>query len=144
MIQKYGAALVSIALAAVVFLQSAFADDLDAAEVAQLVAIVAGAVITFLVPLLSGPWAGGLKTGAAIAAAAAAAIAPFLLTGTITPEQWMVVALAVLNALGVEVGVQARKSMIDAGTIVDGVTPVITTLQAQAIDPEGVRALSRS
>lgn len=109
MFQKYAAALVSIALAAVVFLQSAFADSLDVAEVAQLVAIVAGAIITFLVPLLGGSWAGGLKTGAAIIAAAATAVAPFLLTGTITPEQWMVVALAVLNVLGVELGVQARK-----------------------------------
>ena len=143
MIQKYGAALVSIALAAVVFLQTAFADRLDIAEVAQLVAIVAGAVITFLVPLLSGAWAGGLKTGAALLAAAATALAPFLITGTISPEQWMVVALAVLNVLGVELGVQARKSMIDAGTVRDGEPAVITSLPAQAIDPEGVRALAR-
>lgn len=115
MIQKYLAAIVPILTAAAVFLQSAFKDEiLDAAEVWQLVALVAGAVITFLVPLLPGKWAGGLKTGAAILAALATALVPFALQGTITPEQWMVVILAVLSALGVEVGVQARATEIHA------------------------------
>lgn len=110
MIQKYGAALISIALVAFAFLKTALSDSLDAAEVAQLVALTAGAVTVYLVPLLGGVWAGGLKTGAAIIAAAATAIVPFVLQGNITPEQWTIVALAVLNALGVEVGVAARKS----------------------------------
>lgn len=114
MIQKYGAALISIALVAFAFLKTALANHLDAAEVAQLIALVAGAVTVYFVPLLGGVWAGGLKTGAAIVAAAATALVPFLLQGTITPEQWTIVALAVLNALGVEVGVNARKSGIIA------------------------------
>jgi hypothetical protein len=114
MIQKYGAALISIALVAFAFLKTALADELDAAEVAQLVALVAGAVIVYFVPLLSGPWAGGLKTGSAIVAAAATALVPFLLNGGLTPEQWTIVALAVLNALGVEVGVAYRKAEIVA------------------------------
>jgi hypothetical protein len=140
-IQKYLAAIVPILTAAVVFLQSAFVDELDAAEVAQLVAIVAGAFITYLVPLLSGRWAGALKTGAAILAAAATAIAPFVLQGRVTADQWMVVAFAVLSALGVEVGVQARRSIIDARDQGAAVPPVVTT--AFAVDPEGVRALRR-
>ena len=137
MIQKYLAAVVPILTAAVVFLQSAFVDELDAAEVAQLVAIVAGAIITYLVPLLPGSWAGGLKTGAAILAAAATAIAPFVLQGYVTAEQWMVVALAVLNALGVEVGVQARSSALEAaaGEVVRPDT------SAAAFDKEGARVL---
>lgn len=129
MFQKYSAALISIALVAFAFLKSAFADSLDAAEVAQLVALVAGAVITFLVPLLSGPWAGGLKTGAAIVAAAATAIVPFMLQGFISPEQWTIVILAVLNALGVEVGVSARASAIKSPSV------------DSSLDPEGERAL---
>jgi hypothetical protein len=138
MIQKYGAALISIALVAFAFLKTALADELDLAEVSQLVALVAGAVIVYFVPLLSGPWAGGLKTGAAVVAAAATAIVPFVLQGTITPEQWTIVALAVLNALGVEVGVNARKSgLIDGGTALAGTAAVITSLP----DPEGAKAL---
>lgn len=138
MFQKYAAALISIALVAFAFLKTALADELDYAEVAQLVALVAGAVITFFVPLLSGPWAGGLKTGAAIVAAAATAIVPFALQGGITAEQLTIVVLAVLNALGVEVGVSARKSVIDAGTAAPGRPATITSLG----DPEGAKALA--
>lgn len=129
MIQKYGAALISIALVAFGFLKSAFRDDLDAAEVWQLVALVAGAVLTFLVPLVGGRWAGLLKTGAAAVAAAATAIVPFALQGYLTPEQWTIVILAVLTVLGVEVGVQARVSEVKA----PGATP---------LDPEAVKALA--
>jgi hypothetical protein len=138
MIQKYGAALVSILLAGLVFLKTAFADDLDYAEVAQLVAIVAGAVVIYFLPLVKGPWAGALKTIAAILMAAATAVGPLLLQGTITFEQWTIVAIAVLNALGVEIGSQARKSvLIDAGTVTPGTAAVITSIP----DPEGAKAL---
>jgi hypothetical protein len=134
MIQKYIAAIVPILTAAAVFLQSAFNDELlDASEVWQLVALVAGAIAIYLLPLMPGKWAGAAKTGAAIVAALATAVVPYALQGHLTPEQIMVVAIAVLNALGVEVGVQARKTFIDARD-----TNVVTSL-----DPEGVRALSR-
>lgn len=136
MIQKYGAALISIALVAFAFLKTALADSIDAAEVAQLIALVAGAVIVYLVPLVPIRWSGALKTGAAVLAAAMTAIVPFLLQGTITPEQWTIVALAVLNALGVEVGVQARASGIVADTATG--QPVSTAVLA---DPEGLKAL---
>lgn len=130
MFQKYAAALISIALVAFAFLKTAFADELDAAEVWQLVALVAGAVITFLVPLVPGKWAGALKTGAAALAAVATAVVPFALQGSLSYEQITVVALALLNALGVEVGVQARASAIESPHV------------DSSIDPEGVRALS--
>lgn len=140
MIQKYAAALVPIFTAAVVFLQSAFRDEvLDTAEVWQLVALVSAAFVTFFLPLVPGRWAGALKTGAAIVGALATAIVPFALQGGLTYEQWMVVALAVLNVLGVEVGVQARTSVIDARHSTG--TPVVTSLAE--LDPEGVRALQR-
>lgn len=110
MFQKYAAALISIALVAFAFLQTAFAgdDSLDPAEVWQLVALVAGAIATFALPLVPIRWAGALKTGAAVVAALATAILPFAMQGSLTLEQITIVVLAVLNALGVEVGVQAR------------------------------------
>ena len=134
MLQKYSAALISIALVAFAFLKTALANDIDAAEVAQLVALVAGAIITYLVPLVSGPWAGVLKTGFAAVAAAATAIGPFVLQGYISAEQWTVVILAVLNVLGVQVGVAARASALSADSL-PGVQP------AALVDPEGARAL---
>lgn len=135
MIQKYGAALISIALVAFAFLKTAFAGDgiLDAAEVWQLVALVAGAILTFLLPLVPLAWAGALKTGAAAVAALATAIIPFALQGTLTYEQIAIVALAVLNALGVEIGVQARASGIVTHAAAAGSPPVA--------DPEGAKAL---
>jgi hypothetical protein len=141
MFQKYAAAVISILLTAFAFLKTAFADELDAAELWQLIALVAGAVITFLVPLVPGKWAGALKTGAAALAAVATAVVPFALQGTLTYEQLSIVALALLNALGVEVGVQARKSVIDAGTAAPGAPVDITEVAAVAADPEGAKAL---
>lgn len=108
-INRYLAALLSIAVLVLGALQVALQNGLELVEVVQLVPIVAGAVVTFVVPLLEGRWAGGLKTGAAIVATAASAIVPFVLQGYITPEQLVIVAIAVLNALAVEVGVQVRQ-----------------------------------
>jgi hypothetical protein len=138
MFQKYGAAIVSILLIAVQFVRASIGDGFDNAETWQMVALVAAAFITFLVPLFSGKWAGLFKTGATLLGALATAIVPFALQGFITPEQITTVALAVLTALGVEVGVQARKSgLIDARTAKSGTAAVITSLP----DPEGAKAL---
>lgn len=138
MLQKYGAAIVSILLIAVQFVRASIGDGFDNAETWQLVALVAAAIITFLVPLFKGKWAGLWKTGFTLLGALAAAIIPFALQNGITPEQITTVALAVLTALGVEIGVQARKSgLIDAGTVSRGQAAVITSLP----DPEGAKAL---
>jgi len=140
MFQKYGAAIVSILLIATQFVRASIGDGFDNAETWQLVALVAAAVITFLVPLFSGKWAGLFKTGATLLGALAAAVIPFALQASITSEQILTVALAVLTALGVEIGVQARTSgLIDAGKHVAGTAAVITSLP----DPEGAKALSR-
>lgn len=142
MIQKYGAALISIALVAFAFLKTAFAGDdaLDAAEVWQLVALVAGAIATFFLPLVPIGWAGALKTGAAAIAALATAVVPFALQGALTFEQITIIALAVLNALGVEVGVQARASGLRGA--VSGTDLRGGATDPATVDPEGVRALS--
>lgn len=142
MIHKYGAALISIALVAFAFLQTAFGDEkLDPAETWQLVALVAGAVATFFLPLVPAKWSGALKTGAAALAALATAVVPFALQGGLTMQQLVIVGLAVLNTLGVELGVQARTSALDAGTYVPGQPVDISSLPAAALDPEGAKAI---
>ena len=108
MIQKYFAALLSIALVVVTAFVAIPADQITPTSVGQLAVLALGAVVTFLVPLLQGPWAAGLKTGAAVLAAIITAVLPFLTQGSIEPTQVAIVVLAALNALAVQVGVDIR------------------------------------
>ena len=108
MIQKYLAALLSIALVVVTAFVAIPADQITPTSVGQLAVLALGAVVTFLVPLLQGPWAAGLKTGSAVLAAIILAALPFFTQGYITPTQIAIVVLAALNALAVQVGVDIR------------------------------------
>lgn len=114
MIQKYLAALLSIALVVVTAFVAIPADQITPTSVGQLAVLALGAVVTFLVPLLEGVWAAGLKTGAAVLAAVITAALPFLTQGNITPTQVAIVVLAALNALAVQVGVDIRKDALKA------------------------------
>lgn len=109
MIQKYFAALLSIALVIVTAFVAIPADQITPTSVGQLAVLALGAIVTFLVPLLQGPWAAGLKTGSAVLAAIILAALPFFTQGYITPTQVGIVVLAALNALAVQVGVDIRK-----------------------------------
>lgn len=107
MIRKFAAAIIPAAVTLLGALQVAIADGaVDQTEAGQLIALVAGVAVTYFVPLLSGAWAGGLKVGASLLAAVATLIVP-LFTG-FTTEALVVFVLALLNALGTELGVAAR------------------------------------
>jgi len=108
-LQKYAAALLSIAIVVLTAFVAIPQNDLTPTALAQLGILGLGSVVTYLVPLLDKAWAGALKTGAAVIAAILAAVIPFLTTGEITMAQIAIVILAGLNALAVEVGVQIRK-----------------------------------
>lgn len=138
-VPKFAVALLQFTLLLVTSLSVSLQGGFDAVEIAQFVAIAAGAGVTFFVPLVSGKWSGLLKTGFAIVAAIATALIPFITQGFITPDQVMLVILAALNAIASEVGIAIRKSVIDAGTYNPNAAALITS--ARAIDPEGVRAL---
>lgn len=112
MIQKYAAALLSIAIVIITALVTIPAEQLTPTAIAQLGILAVGAIVTYLSPLLSTAWAGGLKTGAAVIAAILTGVIPFLTQGYIEPIQILVVVLAALNALAVETGVNLR---LDAG-----------------------------
>lgn len=136
---KYLVAVVAIALALLNALQVAIAGGIDNAEAVQLVVVAAGAGLSILVPLLSGPWAGVLKTGFAVLAAAGTALAPLLLNGEVLPEQWITVIIAGISAIAVQIGVSVRTdtvkaagAILDAGTAVPGVTVGISSLPAQS------------
>lgn len=115
---KYLVALVAIILAVLNALQVAVVGGIERAEVAQLVIVGAGALIAIAVPLVPGKWAGLLKTGLSIVIALATALAPLLITGTITLEQWITVILAGVQALAVQIGVSVRTDSVKAAAAV--------------------------
>jgi len=105
---KYSAALLSIAI--VVLTAFIASPTLTPTSIIQLAILAVGAIVTYLLPLVPGAWAGALKTGAAVVVAVLAAVLPFVVTGGITVAEATVVILAALNALAVEVGVQLRRT----------------------------------
>lgn len=111
---KYAAALLPAAGILLGVLQVILADNLvDEGEGGQLIALVAGLVLTFGLPLLkSWRWAGALKTGAAVLAAVATLIVP-LFTG-LSLSELLVFLLAVVNAIAVQIGVDMRKDVATA------------------------------
>lgn len=141
-LNKYAAVAVSILMLVFNSLQTAIVGGLEPSEVVQLVVVFAGAIATYFVPLTKGSWAAGWKVSTALVAAVGAALAPLLVGGNLpTSEQWITVIIAGIAALGVQVGVDARKTVIDAGTATAG-TPVDITNAVQAVDPEGVKAVT--
>lgn len=131
-INKYLAGLLTLAItlltAFVAVPQAAWADQ---AVVWQFVALVVGTFTTIFLPLLSGPWAGALKTGSAVILAAIGALVP-LLAGDFGPLQWGLLGIAALNALAIELGVQIR---VDSAKDII-VTPTKNTTVVQEIDPK--------
>lgn len=107
MLRKYAAALLPAIIILLGALQTALADNvIDQVEAGQLLALVAGVVATYLVPLVDGRWVGLLKTGMAIIAAIAT-----LLIALLVDFSWqalIIVALAGLQVLATEIGVHVR------------------------------------
>lgn len=105
--KKYLAALLPGIIILFGGLQTALADErIDSTEGSQLLALTAGIIVTFVVPIVDGRWRGLFKTGAAIFAAVATLIIPLLLG--FTWQSLVIFALAALSALATEIGVQVR------------------------------------
>jgi hypothetical protein len=78
------------------------------ASVIGLATLAVQAVVTYLVPLANAQWAGWIKTVSALVLAGLGAGAQFLVQGTLTPVNFALVGVAVLNALLAEIGVNVR------------------------------------
>lgn len=107
-IRKYAVALLSIAVLILGALQVALAGGLTEQEAWQLAALVAGAGVTYWVPLVEAKWAGIWKTGFAIIAAVATTLIPIGI-GRFTAETWIIPIIAAVNVLATEVGVNIRQ-----------------------------------
>lgn len=107
-LRKYAAAILPALIILFGAVQVAIADGtVNETEGGQLLALIAGLVITFWVPLTKGRWAGALKTGAAILAAVATLIIP--LVSGFSWTALLVFGIAALQALATEIGVQVRR-----------------------------------
>lgn len=101
MITQYAKAIIYIALSAVTFLVTAFADSiLSGEEIINLAIIVVGAIGVYLFPNLPGGAREYAKTIAAFATAGLVAAVSFL-TGGVTIVEWMQILLAAFAGIGV-------------------------------------------
>ncbi|UAJ16131.1 membrane protein [Microbacterium phage RikSengupta] len=107
-LNKYAVALLQVLLLFVAALQAALTDGLiTPTEYWQLAGLFVGAVVTYYARILDAGWAGALKVAGAVLGALIAAVIPFLTTGW-TSEAIAIVALAVINALATQFGVDMR------------------------------------
>lgn len=101
MLKLYSKAILMIALTAVGFLVTAVADDvLTLEELLNLVVMVLGAVVVYLVPNLPTGVGAYAKTIAAFLTAAVVALLSFLTDG-VTLTEWLQVLLAAFAGIGV-------------------------------------------
>lgn len=107
-LNKYLVALLQVLLLFVAALQAALTDgQFTLTEAFQLAGLFVGAVVTYYMKVLSTGWAARLKVGGAVLGAVIAAVIPFL-TGGWTAESIAIVALAGINALATQFGVDMR------------------------------------
>jgi hypothetical protein len=111
--QKYATAIFSLAVLVLGGVQAASAEGFTPTEIWQIVSLGIAGLITYLVPLVKGPWAGIFKTGFAIAGAAGALVVPYFIDGNITTEGLLLVVIGVINVFATQLGVNIRKDDVD-------------------------------
>lgn len=138
LLQKYSAALIQF----LIVLGGAFQimlPQITADEAWQLVAIAAGAVATFFLPLSQGPWKAALKTSASVLAAIAVTIIPFVVPGgDFNGASLVIVVLAALNAVASELGVNLRLDGVRTALA----NPAVPNATVIASDPSAVAAVT--
>lgn len=121
-LRTFAAALLPAAFLILGAVQVAIADNrIDEVEGGQLIALAAGPVFQYFLPLLPGKWAGGLKTGFAVLAAIATLIIPLVIG--FTWQALVLVGLAAVQALATEIGVQLRKPSTGNGGSLRAASP---------------------
>lgn len=134
-INKYLAGLLTVAVLFLTAFQAALQGGIDAVEAWQLAGVAVGAIVTVFVPITPGKWAASLKVIGAVIGAVIAAIIPLAL-GEWSTEALTIVALAALNALVVQLGVNMR---VDAARVALA-DPAKSDAAIGALDPKAVIA----
>lgn len=122
---KWYAALLHVAITLAGALGAAVAAPRDISVWLQLTVIAAGAVVTYVVPLAAVKWQAWMKVvlGAALPAVIAAAI-PFIpgVGQGFDPQNVLPLIVAVLAALGTQIGVDHRVTVAAGVPVFDPVT----------------------
>jgi len=99
---KYAKAIVAIVTAVLTVFATALIDgNVDTLELANIGVAFLTAFGVYAVPNFQQHVGAWLKLVVAFAGTALQALIPFLVEGTVTPAQWLLVAIAALGALGV-------------------------------------------
>jgi len=131
-------AVVGFATAVVTVLVTAFADSrVDAVDLVNIGIAVLTAVGVYWVPNMSEGWRVYAKALVAFGGTALQALIPFLIDGPLTTQQWMIVLLAALGALGVT-GLPNVKEPVVAAEVEPGVFDI------SSLSPEEVRTLRQT
>lgn len=134
---KYLAALLHVAIVMAGAVGAAVAAPRDLSLWLQLSVVAAGAVVTYLVPLADKAWQGWMKVvfGAIVPGVIAAAL-PFIPTvgSGFDPQNLLPLIVAVLSALGAQIGIDHRVDSAPAEPPAPFVQ-VVTSAQTSAVPP---------
>lgn len=138
---KYLTPLLQIAITLILALQTAARDGFDARDGVEFVVLVAGVVVTYVVPLTAGRWPGILKIGTSVVFGTAAAILAIIDAGgdVFATDALFTIGLAALNALAAALGVAARLSDV-AKAVADPAIDNVTVLRS---DPGAYRVITQ-
>lgn len=138
-LNKYAVAALQLAILMIAALQAALAEGLSIIEVWQLVALFVTNLGVYLVPLLTGVWAAGLKVAVAVVGAAVTAIIP-LVNGYWNAEAFIIVLLAAASAFAAQFGVALRLTSV-ASVLA---APEVSSASVQATDPKAVQVVEEA
>lgn len=143
-VQRYAPSVLSFLVLLLGGVQAAVAVGLSPVAVAQLVVLALTTAATWLVPLVGGRWRGKVKTGLELLGVAITLALPFIATGTITWADGLLVAVALIKALGAELGVQIRTDKPAPLPVQQvGDVHVVTSLSPADVEAAVVRGLDR-
>lgn len=136
-LNKWAAGLLTLAITvltgAVAIPESAWSSPLT---LWQFGGLVVSTIVVIFLPLASGAWAGAIKVIGALASALVANVIGLLTSGLDDWgfTQYMLIGLAILNALAAELGVSLR---VDAAKQVIA-APEVSSAGVQTVDPKAV------
>lgn len=130
-ISKYGAAIFSFAITLLTIVSSL--KDTSFASLFQLIPLIITSLLVLIVPLIKGPWAGAIKTGIEIIGVIAVLLIPYVVAGTITVPQLLVVGVAILKAVATQLGIIIRLDpTVGGGADLAAVTSTSKPIDGQA------------
>jgi hypothetical protein len=139
-IQKYGSGIFSFMFAVLTGLSALQFGQGNLTVSLQVIPIVVTGLVTWIIPLTKGKWAGGWKTGLDILSVIAVVLLPIVM-GNPWPWSkaiWILVGISILKASATEFGVYIRVNETPTAT------NLVTNLPSAAIPNSGTAAVTDS